>query len=596
MQHPVQDSVPACRAAPLNPGVQMPTNRNIARRGDIYWWRKQVTLGQKCNVRLAFSLSTSDHRRARRMAGCLVAYVDEWLDPTVQAIAIGEEQRKQVFVAAFRRHLDRLKEAQTYDPGAPGEDATLNPFWCEFYSILARGGWTIEEDRRLLTAGWTEQERAVLAEQVIAVGRDRCVVGMRQIEDYADAYGFVATSGNVARTRHIIYRARAEAIAAASQPGSGTFTTNVGPWIAEAVATPEVSAPTHAAVIVSNAHHHDDDATLPPNCQGPTPVAVPAATAATVQPTTKAETSVPVGQGNGEAPDRPLSFAAAVDACIEANRSRSNDTKGWAATSCAQVRTAARLFAHIVGNPNMRNMTQRDVGKLVQLFDALPNRWGRTAKEATGGIAASLERAADLTPEMLGLSPATRNKHLTWLAAVVKYAASHGHGPATKLEFTELRASDVGDLRIANSQKRADWTTGEIARLLAAPVWTGSANIDNRFEPGKMVVHDGTYFAPLMLVLYGARSAEVVGLDLANIHEDGSADEPIPRFRLADTKFRRLKTISSTRTLPIHPELIRLGFVEYIRAVRERGEELLFPDFLTVNSKSFSSTFYKKVF
>ncbi|MEJ8629476.1 hypothetical protein P0F65_05870 [Sphingomonas sp. I4] len=57
-----------------------------------------------------------------------------------------------------------------------------------------------------------------------------------------------------------------------------------------------------------------------------------------------------------------------------------------------------------------------------ELCQALPNRWGRTTEERAGGIAASLERAKTMKPDMLGVSQMTINKHITWVTAVLDHA------------------------------------------------------------------------------------------------------------------------------------------------------------------------------
>ena len=41
---------------------------------------------------------------------------------------------------------------------------------------------------------------------------------------------------------------------------------------------------------------------------------------------------------------------------------------------------------------------------------------------------------------------------------------------------------------------------------------------------------------------------------------------------------KKLKTVSSRRKVPLHPELIRIGFLEYVEKMRKRGALYLFPD------------------
>ncbi|MEJ8629477.1 hypothetical protein P0F65_05875 [Sphingomonas sp. I4] len=95
-----------------------------------------------------------------------------------------------------------------------------------------------------------------------------------------------------------------------------------------------------------------------------------------------------------------------------------------------------------------------------------------------------------------------------------------------------------------------------------------------------------------MLPLYGGRSSELAGLPLSDVHED----EPIPYLQIDYTEDRGLKNTQSVRKLPIHPELIRLGFLDYIREIRAAGCTMLFPEMASPKSTSFASTFYKSIF
>ena len=80
---------------------------------------------------------------------------------------------------------------------------------------------------------------------------------------------------------------------------------------------------------------------------------------------------------------------------------------------------------------------------------------------------------------------------------------------------------------------------------------------------------------------------------LADIFEDA----PIPYVHFRDNAYRQLKNDQSDRKVPISPALIRLGFLDHVRAMRELGHELLFPEFYNPKaSMSFDHIFYDKVF
>jgi integrase len=73
----------------------------------------------------------------------------------------------------------------------------------------------------------------------------------------------------------------------------------------------------------------------------------------------------------------------------------------------------------------------------------------------------------------------------------------------------------------------------------------------------------------------GARAGELAQLYL----RDFDIDAPVPYFRITNTnQGQSLKTPSSERLVPIHPDLVALGLLERVRNMRAAGEVRLFPD------------------
>lgn len=68
------------------------------------------------------------------------------------------------------------------------------------------------------------------------------------------------------------------------------------------------------------------------------------------------------------------------------------------------------------------------------------------------------------------------------------------------------------------------------------------------------------------------------GLAVADVMQD--ADSGLWTIDVCANKFRQLKRTWTARQLPIHEELLRLGFLEYVEAIRALGYEPLFPDLL----------------
>ena len=78
------------------------------------------------------------------------------------------------------------------------------------------------------------------------------------------------------------------------------------------------------------------------------------------------------------------------------------------------------------------------------------------------------------------------------------------------------------------------------------------------------------FWAPLIALFHGMRSGEILQLRTANVFErDG-----VSVLKLEGV----VKNQFSYRIVPIHPEVKRLGFLEYVERVRKAGYEMVFPD------------------
>jgi integrase len=79
-------------------------------------------------------------------------------------------------------------------------------------------------------------------------------------------------------------------------------------------------------------------------------------------------------------------------------------------------------------------------------------------------------------------------------------------------------------------------------------------------------------FVPLIAALSGCRAEEVVGLRVQDVRQEGG----IHYLDFVPTTERRLKNVASQARTPIHPELLRLGLLDYVASVLQGGR--LFPE------------------
>ena len=126
----------------------------------------------------------------------------------------------------------------------------------------------------------------------------------------------------------------------------------------------------------------------------------------------------------------------------------------------------------------------------------------------------------------------------------------------------------LGDAREARDQ----WTGEELGRLFSSAVWTGR-DPARRSTPGTEITRDARFWIPLLCVFQGTRLEEVADLRRKDVTHDGG----VWQLELT-TEHRRLKNHSAKRAIPLHPELIRLGLLEYVAKAAPCPTDPLFPD------------------
>lgn len=382
-------------------------------------------------------------------------------------------------------------------------------------------------------------------------GRSLVTDGILQVQ--LKQLGFRATSENVARARPTATAAMAEACLSALSAGGPANPSQLG-----------VPVPPAMALFGSCAHD------LGPVVSTSSPDEVACAR--------------PADPGLVERP-----FSEVADVVIKWRQ----EEKLWDADRAREVMASVQLFIGANGDIPFSTLRQEHLFNCVGLMGRLPKRYNHFMVKGQGGFPAALASAAAPPNETkeektarelkIGLHSATRNKHLTWLKAVVEGAARAGFMKHS-LDFRGLRhgAKEIKkrDTR-KKHEKRPNWTVGTFARLTSGPVYEGCAGIDVRFRPGPHIIHDGVYWSPLLNLNICGRPSETAGAEAGDVFPDA----PLPYIHVRTNSLRRLKVEDGERKVPIHPILIELGFLDYVRAIQAAGHKALFPEFVHPEGK-----------
>lgn len=557
---------------------------NIYLRGTTQWWRRSVTFANIVtdHITIRMSLKTRCPREAKARAGHLETEMKVVEAMIVEDLRtrIAPDDMRVVYRAAFEATLDRYIVQQAATPFRAEAHAAINLVYARYFTLVASTPELPKADEALcewLASSGLSQKDADALFMTVALHRGVPPIGHNYLAAYLRAAGIKPTEENLRSMSRIAAAAYRNACLAATEgldlpnphaevwPLPGALRNLLGLPVGETMqAIPETVAPRQPAPILEPA---------------PTPGAVMA------KPT----------RSDGKV-DVALSTLAAV--CLE----RKIEEREWREERRRDIDAVVNLFVAACGDLMLSDIDQQACSAMTAIFPRLPTRYGHTREDIEGGMAAVLERGAalraiwkrdpvaaerELVPTV-GLSDITHNKHLTWLSALFKFADANGYvTPA--VDLGKLRRKVKG----RKGGKRLPWAERDLRQLASGPIWTGSQGLWDRLTPGDAVFHDGIYWGLLLVICTGGRSEEPAGLMLGDIFDNVE----IPYIHFRATPYRQLKNGQSDRKVPISPPLIRLGFLDYVRAMRSLGHELLFPEFYNQKrNMSFDHVFYDKVF
>ena len=171
-------------------------------------------------------------------------------------------------------------------------------------------------------------------------------------------------------------------------------------------------------------------------------------------------------------------------------------------------------------------------------------------------------------PGTVCISAATINKWLTCLQGVLNWARKNGVIP------DELPWADpVAGMRLAEVRsQRQPWEPAELSMLFASPIYL----CRERPAGGK---GEAAYWLPLLALFSGARLNELAPMRAEDIKHDPASDVHFMTVIEDDEAGRSVKTETSLRAVPIHPELKRIGILEFVdhRLQADGPKARLFP-------------------
>jgi integrase len=244
--------------------------------------------------------------------------------------------------------------------------------------------------------------------------------------------------------------------------------------------------------------------------------------------------------------------------------------KEWVHKTYLENRRVLELFMEIVGATRlMKSINDDDIREFRDILLKLPANFTKSKQNVGLGAKEIAQKAAGIHP----LQKKTIWKYRANLTTFLNWCVDEGYlekSPGAKIKVAGVSAKEAQEAREAYSKD-------QLVQLFSSPVYTGCFSEARRSKPGKLILRDGKFWIPLVALFTGMRLGEIVQLLVSDIKDqDGVAYFDL---KIGEGENKSLKTASSTRKVPIHEELIRIGFLAYVE--KRRSMDLkgrLFPD------------------
>lgn len=545
---------------------------NLLKRGFAYYWRRSLSVAD-APINLVLSLHTKVPAVARRRCALMTAKSEEVrmsLYARVRASDIPPERRAAIFRAEMTDYRNALDHEVLRWDSSPELDELCST---ESGLRIFRSLWGLISELGPPSVPVDDRYLLDRAPDLEPLERHGLLSVLNALPSFSEALkdetaqrlageGLALTATNKSLAMRIVAAARAQAtheLLLGVPVGSSPFA------FTEQIAAPAIPETSPASI-------------------APPPVGLS---------TPKPSLSVPAEWAERSAHDIALLIIETNPQLLahRAKGKRALNQVGEQTTR--QLKWAAKLLDKSMGRP-FWTRTREDVVVLDGWFDRLPTMTGKSPRHREDSCTLEMIEAeahqrieeGEISADDIGFTTANTNKHYRFLSQIDKFAAKHIPGLAL-VGFSEFCTVDLKDERDARQRVSNEQATF----IFNLPPWTGCRSLHDRLEPGDSLYHDGLFWVLLVVWYTGARREEICKLMVADV----DCVDGIWFLQIRFTEAGRVKNKKSVRIIAIAEELVRLGFVEFVLAMKAAGETLLFPELMPSGGtkRKLGDVFYK---
>ncbi|QEX23354.1 integrase [Hypericibacter adhaerens] len=241
--------------------------------------------------------------------------------------------------------------------------------------------------------------------------------------------------------------------------------------------------------------------------------------------------------------------------------------EGWRGQTKTQSETTFRLFVEWCGDKPLQAYTRKDTAGFFDMLRKLPALYSKDKRWRDLSLPEIIAQSQGIDVERLTMK--TVKRHFSALGRLFDYAKKRdqyiGENPAHGFDFpTKGRGK---------GKARKVWAGEPLRKLFASPVWTG-CHPHFRAQAGDKIIRDEKFWLPILGLYHGNRLEEFAQLRREDVKQEGD----IWFFDIHDQGGRQVKNEQSVRRVPLHPVVLRLGFLSYLDEVAPKATDRVFPE------------------
>lgn len=224
----------------------------------------------------------------------------------------------------------------------------------------------------------------------------------------------------------------------------------------------------------------------------------------------------------------------------------------WTEKTEKEYKAVFELFVRLIGDIPLAEIDDSVVIKYLETLKKLPANMNKSPVY----VGKHIEEILSMNP--IPMAVRTVNKNIERVSSLFKWAIGKKRYAITYNPATGMSLDESG------TKKRLPFTNPELIALFSGKEYTA-----RKFE------NPYAYWLMPMGLLTGARLGELCQLYLVDFVDHNG----VACIDISDEEAgQRVKNENARRLVPIHSLLIELGLLDYVKLLRDRGEERLFPE------------------